>query len=367
MIGLVMIVRDEAHGIATTLASVRDTVSRWTVLDTGSTDGTQNVVRETMRDVPGELHEGPFGDFATARNRVLDLAGERTPWVLMLDADDRVEGAQALLAAATSAQAGDGALLVRRQIGPTSWWAPLLLRSSARWRYHGRVHEYACGPNGDKTTCKIPGVVVHHERGMLSTIATSARWEKDLELLHQDWEDGADKGRAAFYLGQTYESLGRLQEASAWYDERSKMAGWGKETFEAMLRKARCFIRTHNWPKALDAFLEAHAFDSAHAEPLFEIAEYYYNQQKMDLCLLFARRAIEIPKPKEAVFTSDEVYTWKAHDLVAISAYYVAKRTGDKSLLVLGKKSADAAIAAKPGDIRLVNNRRFYDDTEGAI
>ena len=40
-LGLVMIVKDEAATIQTTLASMRDHIDDWTIVDTGSTDGTQ--------------------------------------------------------------------------------------------------------------------------------------------------------------------------------------------------------------------------------------------------------------------------------------------------------------------------------------
>ena len=36
-----MIVKDEAATIQTTLASMRDHIDEWTIVDTGSTDGTQ--------------------------------------------------------------------------------------------------------------------------------------------------------------------------------------------------------------------------------------------------------------------------------------------------------------------------------------
>ena len=36
-----MIVKDEAATIQTTLASMRDHIDDWTIVDTGSTDGTQ--------------------------------------------------------------------------------------------------------------------------------------------------------------------------------------------------------------------------------------------------------------------------------------------------------------------------------------
>ena len=64
-----MIVKNEAHVIRRCLDSVRPLIDRWVIVDTGSTDGTQALIRELMADVPGELHERPWVDFSTNRNQ----------------------------------------------------------------------------------------------------------------------------------------------------------------------------------------------------------------------------------------------------------------------------------------------------------
>ena len=66
-IGLVMIVKNEAKVIERCLASVRPILSYWTIVDTGSTDGTQDIIRQFMADIPGELYERPWKDFAHNR------------------------------------------------------------------------------------------------------------------------------------------------------------------------------------------------------------------------------------------------------------------------------------------------------------
>jgi glycosyltransferase involved in cell wall biosynthesis len=71
---LSMIVKNEAHVIERCLASARPLVSAFAIVDTGSTDGTQERVRELMRDLPGEVHERPWRDFASNRNEALALA-----------------------------------------------------------------------------------------------------------------------------------------------------------------------------------------------------------------------------------------------------------------------------------------------------
>ena len=56
-----MIVKDEASVIPRCLASVRKLIDYWIIVDTGSTDGTPEVVRKVMHEIPGELHQRPRG------------------------------------------------------------------------------------------------------------------------------------------------------------------------------------------------------------------------------------------------------------------------------------------------------------------
>ena len=44
-----------------------------TVVDTGSTDGTQDAVAATLAGTPHQLLEHPFEDFATTRNWALEV------------------------------------------------------------------------------------------------------------------------------------------------------------------------------------------------------------------------------------------------------------------------------------------------------
>ncbi len=93
-IGLCMIVKDEEHVIGRCLDSVRPFISRWTIVDTGSRDGTQEKIRELLMDVPGELHERPWVDFAHNRSEALALAAPHSDYLLIMDADDILEAAR---------------------------------------------------------------------------------------------------------------------------------------------------------------------------------------------------------------------------------------------------------------------------------
>jgi len=359
-LGLVMIVRDEAHGIRATLESVRAVLDAWTIYDTGSTDGTQAIVREVLAGIPGELHEGPFVDFSSARNRALDLHGTRTTWSLMLDADDIVSGPQALREAIERASAQVSALLVRRQI-TTSWFVPLLLRCGQGWRYHGRVHEYAAGPDRQSAQVRVEGCTVRHVRPPQSVEAVRERWKRDRTMLDEDLEAGVDVPRSLFYLAQTCECLGDLDRAEKLYARRILTPGWQPETFEARLRRGKCLLALRRFHEAVAALLESHGAEPTRAEPLVELAAYHRKVGNHDAAYLFARRAVELPHQQDGLFIDDDAYTFRRHDELAVAAYYVGRRGGDERIMREGREAADAAVAARPTDERALRNRAFFD------
>ena len=87
---LAMIVRNEAAVIRRCLNSVRPLIDHWIVVDTGSTDGTQDLVRAALAGLPGQLVERPWVDFAHNRSEALALARPHGTYTLIIDADDEL-------------------------------------------------------------------------------------------------------------------------------------------------------------------------------------------------------------------------------------------------------------------------------------
>jgi hypothetical protein len=354
-----MIVKDEEETLARTLASVAPFVDRWSILDTGSTDGTRDLVRRELAGVPGELHEAEFVDFATTRNLALDLAGTATEFVIWLDADDRLEGGGALRAflegeRARSGPAGE-AYYLRVAMG-VCFDSARVARASAGWRFRGVVHEVLVHPDHPPPVHRVPGVLVRHEPGVGSEERSRQRWARDVALLEGALARDPGDTRAAFYLAQTLLWLGRHEEAEAAFVRRIAMGGWAEEVYESLVALARiataCAQKT--WPEVEACWLAAHAFAPHRAEPLYAVAQHYDGLGQHALTFLFARRGAELPLPTgDNLFVDEEVYTWKLADLVGTSAYWIGE-------YAIGESAARKAAQERPGDERLSKNLGFY-------
>lgn len=370
-LGLVMIVRNEAAGIEATLRSVLPFIDRWTILDTGSTDGTQDIVRRVLANVHGELHEEPFVDFATTRNRVLDLHGVATTFAIMLSGDDllhngelgggiKVDYLRSTLRAHLDTTVET--FSVTRTTRTTEYEQTVIVRCGSEWRYEGRTHEALYRASGPQVgAIRIPHVRITRDRDG-DARSHLERWRRDLVLLEQDLDDGKHVPRSTFYLAQTNECLGDLYAAQAGYRARIALDGWDGERYEAMYRLARVTARIGDWPTAQQQYLDAHAFATDRAEPLYALALHYLQRNQFAPCYLFARRAAEMPIPAWG-FVEPDVYRWQAHDLVAVAARELGKQQPE--IWKIGRGAAQRALRANPRDPRLINNVRWYVHCDG--
>ncbi|WP_377712801.1 glycosyltransferase family 2 protein [Paraburkholderia denitrificans] len=210
-ISVIVIVKNEALDIRECLASVHGWVDEIVVLDSGSTDGTQAICREFGATVV----ETDWPGFGPQKQRALETA--RGPWILSLDADERVSPAlRDEILASVKANAADLFQLPRRSNYCGQWihhsgWSPdyvtrLFRRDAARFS-NDLVHERVLySPNSNIATLCEP-------------------------LLHYSFRDFSD------VLGKidSYSSYGATQGAV-----RGKRGGLGK----ALMHGFWTFVRT---------------------------------------------------------------------------------------------------------------------------
>lgn len=316
-----MIVRDEAHVVAETLDSVAPHIDYWVIVDTGSADGTQELIREHMAGlgIPGELHERPWRDFGQNRTEALELCRGKSDYAWVVDADDLVSGDLDL-----TGLVADSYLL---RYGPGfRYWRKQLFRDGLRWRYEGVVHEYpAC--DDVVSEARLEGEYWIESRRLGARSQDPDKYERDARLLLAALARDPYDARSAFYLAQSLWDAGDIEGALEWYSRRAEMAGWDEERFYALHRRGECLERLDEpWPRARDAYLEAYEARPTRAEPLTAIARHHRLNDEWAQGHLFASRASELPDPAgESLFVDTDVYRWRARDERSICAHYLGR------------------------------------------
>jgi glycosyltransferase involved in cell wall biosynthesis len=268
LLGLSMIVRNEAKSIRKVLELVKPFIDGYCIVDTGSTDSTQDIVREVMVGVPGVLHEEPFIgcdalglpdiiDFAATRNRALDLANSlQTEFLLVLSGDEYLRNGAKLrehleahrgpsnlgvtVAPASAADiaenAGNGESaasetsngektedavqksdpvprrvdchFLRVVIDGVVAPRPLVFRTGSAWRYEDEVHEFPANRAEENAPVALVDSATFVEHIVSDPEARLQNiWEKHILILKAKLENDPGDERALIYLAQSYESL----------------------------------------------------------------------------------------------------------------------------------------------------------------
>lgn len=76
LVCLAMIVKNEEPIIARCLTKARHLFDRWVIVDTGSSDRTMEIIRETLAGVPGRLVAHAWKGFGDAKTTALTHAKE---------------------------------------------------------------------------------------------------------------------------------------------------------------------------------------------------------------------------------------------------------------------------------------------------
>ncbi|CCK30068.1 family 2 glycosyl transferase [Streptomyces davaonensis JCM 4913] len=317
-----MIVKDEAHVIRRCLESVRPLVDSWVILDTGSTDGTQGIVRETLADLPGTLHESPWRGFGASRTEAIERARTtQASHLLFIDADDVLETAPDFTRPDLTHDCYD----IEVRHGPVVHWRPALVSTRLPWRYVGVLHEYLeCDTEFTRATLNGVRMMIMGGGGR-SQGSQRTKYLRDAAILKDGLAKEPNNTRYAFYLAQSWRDAGEPAKALAAYDRRAAMAGFAEEAFCSRLYAARLAqTLKRRTPEIMTRYLEAHEFRPTRAEPLGELAHLCRTQgERWPLAYLFARRAAELPPPDDILFVEHAWYDWKALDEWAVAAYWI--------------------------------------------
>lgn len=300
---LCMIVKNEAKVIARALASAMPHIDYWIICDTGSTDGTPDIVQSMLGHIPGELHHTAWKNFGHNRTEVLRLARQKTDYSIVMDADMIL-----------NVKAPFRHKLIHhcyeiRYEGPVDYCQPMLVSNAHDWRYVGVTHEYIDADTASSWDFLPEVTLTHFGDGG----CRSDKFERDIALLTKGLEEEPENVRYMFYLAQSHKDLGHWADALEWYNKRIAAGSWEEEKWYAMYQAAEMKRRLGlPWPEVQQAYLAAFDERPARLEPLYAIAKHYRKQQQYFQGYVFAAVALQgLPYPaQDKLFIDKPVYDY---------------------------------------------------------
>lgn len=283
-------------------------IDRWTILDTGSTDGTIEIINKVLvGKKEGNLYQEPFINFRDSRNRLLDLAGKECKYIIMLDDTYVVKGKlREFLTEVRSDQYSNSFTLFIHS-DDTKYGSNRIIESASELRYIHKIHEVINDKNNINVVIPEDQAFIFDKRFDYMEKRTNDRKQLDLKLLYEEIEENPNDPRAYYYLAQTYNCLDDHEKAFFYFMKRCEFtnSGFIQERVDAAFEAARIanFKLNKSWDLCEDLYLKAFKIDESRPESLYFIGIHYYLEGNNNRAFYYFKRGFEIGFPSHCQYS----------------------------------------------------------------
>jgi tetratricopeptide (TPR) repeat protein len=301
LVCLCMIVKNAGPEFEKVLEANKPNFDKWCILDTGSTDGTQDVIRRVLADKKGHLYEEPFVNFRDSRNKCLELAGTSCKFLMMLDDTYIVQGdLRSFLDEVRSDQFSDSFSLMIKS-GDSEYYSNRILKSLKGLRYKYTIHEVIPSENNVNVTVPTNRAILFDERSDYMEDRTTKRKQFDLELLFKEYQDDPNDPRSLYYIAQTYGCIGDEVNKAKYLELRVNHPneGYSQEKVDACFELARCynFKLDRDWSLCEKWYQKAYELDPERPDSLYFLGIHWYLQKNYARAHQYFKKGFEIGYP----------------------------------------------------------------------
>jgi hypothetical protein len=355
LIHLAMIVKNAGDNFENILKENLEFIDRWTILDTGSTDNTINIIKKVLvGKKKGELYEEPFINFRDSRNRCFELAGTKCKFIVTLD-DTYIlkENLRKFLITVRGDQFSDSFSLFIKS-NDSEYGSNRIIKSESKLRYKYKLHEVIDPKNNMNVIIPKKEAYIFDHRSDYMEKRTFDRKIYDLKVLFEMVEEEPDDSRALYYLGQTFNLLERYDDALKYFLLRidHKDEGFIQEKIDACFEAARlCNFKLNKpWEECEKLYNRAYELDKSRPDSLYFIGVHYHLEKNFTKAYEYMKKAFELGYPEHCQYSLKPT----------LSFYYTPKFLAELSFMfndsITGNKSTDLFLLKNEDD----NSVEYY-------
>lgn len=326
-----MIVKNESHVIRRCLASVKPLIDYWVIVDTGSTDKTQDIIKEFMKDIPGKLYQRPWVNFAHNRNEALELAKNTSDYVLFIDADEQLVIAENYI----NLNLDKDFYYITSEFSGMKYNRIQLINNHLDWKWQGVLHETVESPQ-IKSFDVLKGIT-----NFINTDGARSKdpqkFYKDAALLEEALKKEPNNSRYVFYLAQSYKDAGEYLLAIQNYEKRIAMGGWEQEIFWSKYQIGLLQESLQMSPEIFTkSYYDAFHFSPFRAEPLYRLANYHRRNGNYAAGYALSCLALTLSPSFNHLFIEQWIYDYGLLLESSICSYWIGKyNESERDCLVL--------------------------------
>ena len=350
-LALNFICKDESHVIGKMLESCKTITDLIVVNDTGSTDGTQDIIRKFGEDnnIPTYVFERPFDDFEKSRNHAMqklrDVVQE-LGWDpnkvhgYWFDCDETL----IIDSKFNKDQFVNDLYMINTFIGQMKYTRNTFFKVSKPFRWYGPIHEFiVCD---DQNISSGLAENIHVDVKM-----TGASWQGDIPTKYKNHAFVLEKyidanrqdPRWIFYTAQSYhdsasipdnreENDERLRRAMKYYKERvNRTDGYAEEIYYSQFRIGTIMRAMEEpWNLTHQELLKAYNIDPLRGESIKIIIDYYLQMNEWNMAYLYSKFGKanfhgKNPYPQRLLFVDEALYVWKFAEAHAAACFYTGR------------------------------------------
>ena len=280
----------------------------WTILDTGSTDDTLDIIRRVLvGKKKGQLYCEPFVNFRDSRNRCLDLAGKTCKYTLMLDDTYIIEGdIREFLNVVRGDQFGDSHSLYIKS-DDSEYVSNRIVKTDRNLRYIYKIHEVISNHNNKNVIVPMDKSRILDYRCDYMETRTMNRKQYDIQLLLEELEEDPNDPRHLYYLGQTYNVIGNFEKAYEYFIKRVEHPNEGflQEKIDACFEAARNanFKLNKPWFICEALYLKAYEMDKTRPDSLYFVGIHYNEAKNYEKAFFYFKEAFRLGYPIHAQYS----------------------------------------------------------------
>ena len=345
------IVKNESHCILKMLESAAQISDAIVIADTGSTDGTQDLIRKfgEEKGIPTFVFDRPFDDFEKSRNFGMQKARDVVYelgwkpdecWTWWCDADETIVVDPKF----TKNQFNKDLFMINTYIGQMKYTRNTFARVSKPFRFYGPVHEFiVCD---DKNITSGLAENVHVDVKMIGASWQGnipAKYKSHAFVLEKYIDENRQDPRWIFYTAQSYhdsasipdnkeENEERLRRSIKYYRERvNRTDGYPEEIYYSQYRIGTIMrVLEEPWHLTHQECLKAYAMDPLRGESIKTIIDYYLQVGEWNMAYLYTKFAKvnfhgKNPYPTRLLFVDEALYIWKFAEAHAAASFYTGR------------------------------------------